>query len=274
MSSPSADLVVRVRCPGCSTAFKLKGAVRPGKRVKCPQCAGEIVIPEFEAKAKKSASASTAAPKPAPAKKPKKATEDDWLDDLSALDETAIENSDTAVLPPRTGAPPPRKAPARTIDTGPPRGSGHPRREPSGFSLGAFGPLVGCVCGGLIGGAIGAGVWAGIALATGYELGFIAWAIGALTGIGVRVGSGGDDGPLLGGLAVLIAFASIGIGKAASIYLIANNMGAFPPDASFIKIIYVCCAMVPLMMGFWDILWFGLAGLSAFKIGSGLVSDD
>jgi hypothetical protein len=39
--------------------------------------------------------------------------------------------------------------------------------------------------GGLVAGAIGAGIWAVIAYFTGFELGWIAWGVGLLVGVGV-----------------------------------------------------------------------------------------
>lgn len=61
--------------------------------------------------------------------------------------------------------------------------------------------------GGLVGGAIGAAVWAAIMYFTHYEIGWIAWGIGFLVGVGVRKGagdwSGMSPGLIAGGLAAL-----------------------------------------------------------------------
>lgn len=43
------------------------------------------------------------------------------------------------------------------------------------------------VGGGLLGGLIGAGIWVAIAHTTGYEIGWIAWGVGGLVGLGVRL---------------------------------------------------------------------------------------
>lgn len=158
MSSASTNEFVRVRCPGCQAALKLKGAVRPGKRIKCPKCQGEIVVPDNSpqpAAGLPSAVAAASAPHPAKPKKP--SSEDDWLDDLGSLDNTAVNLGDTAVLPPRVGASQPRKS-SSTIQARTPRKTGGRRREQGGLSLGMFGPILMAVGCGLIGGGIGAAI--------------------------------------------------------------------------------------------------------------------
>jgi hypothetical protein len=64
---------------------------------------------------------------------------------------------------------------------------------------------LGAIAGGAIAGTIGALVWAGIALFTGYELGWIAWAVGGLVGFGVLVGSAGEKSSASGVVAVVLA---------------------------------------------------------------------
>ena len=126
----------------------------------------------------------------------------------------------------------------------------------------------------MIGGAVGAAIWAGIAIATDYEIGWIAWGVGVLAGFGVRAGSGGEDGPLLGGLAVLIACLSIMVGRMATIFVILGRLGEFPEEAGIGFRLFASMLVIPFTFDFWSVLWMGLAGLSAFKIGSGLASDD
>lgn len=91
--------------------------------------------------------------------------------------------------------------------------------------------------GGAIGGLIGAAVWAGIGYFTGLEIGWIAWGIGMLVGIGVRVvGSQeiayfdktqrrmvrsrvGAEGPVAGAVAAVLAVVSVLAGKYALVHL-------------------------------------------------------
>lgn len=74
------------------------------------------------------------------------------------------------------------------------------------------------VIGGTIGGVVGAAVWAGVVYFTGYEIGWIAWGLGALVGFlfarGCPVG-----GSMAGILAAGITIASIGLGKYTAVEL-------------------------------------------------------
>lgn len=78
--------------------------------------------------------------------------------------------------------------------------------------------------GGIIGGAIGAVIWALVAYNLNVESGWIAWGIGGLAGLGVAIGMGGKGGVTGGGLAILIAIVSIGIGKYSTVNLIASDV--------------------------------------------------
>lgn len=67
---------------------------------------------------------------------------------------------------------------------------------------------VGAIVGALVATAIGMIVWVGVGMA-GYEVGFIAWAIGFAAGLGATVGAGQNDTALNGVLAALIAVLGI-----------------------------------------------------------------
>ncbi len=91
--------------------------------------------------------------------------------------------------------------------------------------------------GGAVAGLIGAAIWAAIGYFTGLEIGWIAWGIGMLVGIGVRlVGSqevayfdktqrrmvrsrAGAEGPLAGMVAAVLAVVSVLAGKYALVHL-------------------------------------------------------
>lgn len=78
--------------------------------------------------------------------------------------------------------------------------------------------LFGGLIGGLVGGLIGAAAWAGIGLGTGYEVGFVAWGIGALVGFGVMLGTRGRGAAAGGAMAVVLAIGSILLGKLAWVH--------------------------------------------------------
>ncbi|MEO1236915.1 MAG: hypothetical protein AAFX76_09030 [Planctomycetota bacterium] len=76
----------------------------------------------------------------------------------------------------------------------------------------------GALAGGLIGGVVGGAIWAGIAYFTGYEIGWIAWGIGALVGYGTYRGAEAAD--VRGGvMAVVISLLAIAGGKYAAVEL-------------------------------------------------------
>ena len=98
---------------------------------------------------------------------------------------------------------------------------------------------------GALAGLVGASVWAGIALFTGYEVGWIAWGIGALVGVAVRfaskreatyTGDAAEDaireieaasdqmGP--GVVAAAIAIVSVLVGKYVAVMLLIGSLSA------------------------------------------------
>lgn len=79
---------------------------------------------------------------------------------------------------------------------------------------------------GLVGGAIGAGIWAAIAYVAHYELAFIAWLVGGLVGMGVRLGAGDEDGWTPGVLAGALAAAAVLAGKYAAVAILAHQITA------------------------------------------------
>ncbi|MFT5052582.1 MAG: hypothetical protein ACI8QZ_004018 [Chlamydiales bacterium] len=72
---------------------------------------------------------------------------------------------------------------------------------------------------GLIAGAIGTAAWAAIVHFTGYEIGYLAWGIGFIVGLGVAMGSKGEGDLITGALAVVISVLSIVAGKYAAAYI-------------------------------------------------------
>lgn len=82
------------------------------------------------------------------------------------------------------------------------------------------------IAAGAVGGLVGAAIWAGISYFANYEIGWIAWAIGAIVGFSVRVAAGEqNEGMAPGATAVSVSIGAIVLGKyLASFFLVANLM--------------------------------------------------
>jgi hypothetical protein len=77
----------------------------------------------------------------------------------------------------------------------------------------------------LVAGAIGAGIWAVIAYFTGFELGWIAWGVGLLVGVGVAIGNKGEGSVPAGVLAAVLAILSVVGGKYAMVRMVIPDEG-------------------------------------------------
>lgn len=67
--------------------------------------------------------------------------------------------------------------------------------------------------GGVAGGVIGVILWTSVTYFTGYEIGWVAWFVGVLTGLGVSAATERRGRILIGAMASLIAVGAIGAGK-------------------------------------------------------------
>tara|TARA_R110002072_G_scaffold50036_1_gene135414 strand:+ start:1543 stop:2160 length:618 start_codon:yes stop_codon:yes gene_type:complete len=77
---------------------------------------------------------------------------------------------------------------------------------------------LGAVIGALLAGFIGSAAWALLILKANYEIGWLAWGIGGLVGLGALIGSGRKISPMNGVLAAVIAVLSVFGGKFAAIH--------------------------------------------------------
>ncbi|MEP3481051.1 MAG: hypothetical protein ABJZ55_17515 [Fuerstiella sp.] len=76
----------------------------------------------------------------------------------------------------------------------------------------------------VIGGAVAAAIWAGITYGTGMEIGWIAWGVGFVVGLAVRIASGDSyDGVAPGLIAVVGAILALVVGKYAAIHLLVDQ---------------------------------------------------
>lgn len=79
------------------------------------------------------------------------------------------------------------------------------------------------VLGGLVGGAIGAAIWAGVAYQFNREIGWIAWGVGILTGLGVQAVARQYADVVSGVIAAVIALVAVIGGKFATASLVAED---------------------------------------------------
>lgn len=120
--------------------------------------------------------------------------------------------------------------------------------------------------GGVLAAVVGAGIWALVGCLTHKEIGWIAWGIGFLVGVGVRYAAylgGEDESDWQGLFAGAMAIAAVIFGKFALYVSLAGWGDQALHAPSFAEI------FTPF-----DLLWFGLAAVTAYKIGVGTYGAD
>jgi len=103
--------------------------------------------------------------------------------------------------------------------------------EPSAPMFG-FPPIVGAI----LGAAIGASAWALIAHFTGYEVGYVAWGVGALVGFGST--SCGGKGASMGLACAALALVAIFVGKVGAVQLTWGSVSEEIADEMFNQEVY------------------------------------
>lgn len=84
--------------------------------------------------------------------------------------------------------------------------------------------ILGAMIGGMVGGAIGAAIWAAVAYFANIEIGWIAWGVGGLVGLGAALGARGETGIETGVAAAVIALIAVAAGKYAAVGLYVNEI--------------------------------------------------
>jgi hypothetical protein len=134
--------------------------------------------------------------------------------------------------------------------------------------------LVPALLGGLIAAVIGGAVWGGIVIWTGYEIGYVAWGVGLLCGMGVVMLSQGKRGMPLQLIAVVSSVLGILIGKYMAFFdavkaVVIQDQGAEAAEAmsmfSLGGIQFFAENITSLASGF-DALWMVLAVYTAWSI--------
>jgi len=116
-----------------------------------------------------------------------------------------------------------------------------------------------------IGAGIGAALWSGVAIATNYEIGYIAWALGGLAGLGMQIGYG-DNNEKAGLTAAGISLVGIGASKILIVYFILKARPEFGPNLSIFDLISF--DVIKMTMGPMDFLFIFLAVATAYRVGA------
>lgn len=186
-----ADEKIVISCASCSAKFRVPAAA-VGKRGKCPKCAAEFRV---------------TAPEPEPAAVAEAQSDDDLLSGLGGGMAVAPAAPRIATKPcPHCSGSMPVSAgicPACGKSPFATSGGGGGRTAVLGAAKAAAGVLGGAAAFGgpvvmgfalsAVGALVGAVIWAGVAYATNYEIGWIAWGLGALAGAGMHIGVKGSS---------------------------------------------------------------------------------
>jgi hypothetical protein len=131
------------------------------------------------------------------------------------------------------------------------------------------------ILGGVIAAVVSGVVWAAIAIWTGYEVGYVAWGVGLLCGLGVVLFARGKKGMPLQIVAVVTSVLGIVIGKYGTAqydyqqWLIEEGHGATVAAQYSLfsgDMMQVFAENLPNMMSGYDLLWVGLAVYTAWSI--------
>ena len=122
------------------------------------------------------------------------------------------------------------------------------------------------VLGGLIAAVISGAAWGGIAIWTGLEIGYVAWGVGLLCGVGVLTAAQGKRGMPLQIIAVVTGVLGIVIGKYISFaYAQASDPFSWMSIFSMGRVQLFVSDLSAMVSGF-DWLWMALAVYTAWSI--------
>lgn len=129
--------------------------------------------------------------------------------------------------------------------------------------------LLVAAAGGLAGALVGAAVWTGVAIATNFEVGYIAVLVGFLAGLGVKMGARTQRGPLLqylaAGLAVVGLFAAKYMLFAYTVVHVGQEQGV---DISYFdgRLLSLFPEALGEMLSAFDALFLVLALMAAYRV--------
>ena len=140
------------------------------------------------------------------------------------------------------------------------------------------GDLLRGICGGIAAAVVGGVIWGVIVIATGYEVGYVAWGLGLLAGITVVLATRGKRGVPLQIVALASSAMGILIGKYVIFYhflkkAVEEEMGAAVArelSVFSVSVMSLFFQSVGLLLSGFDVLWVVLAVLTAWRIPKGL----
>jgi hypothetical protein len=251
-------MAIELACPKCRQKYRLKDELA-GKKAKCAKCGESMQIPGAKpvtagvapaatAKTAQTSAPKPAAQKPAPAKPvaavvaPPKPVIADPLPDLSDLFDDSfpvsaqpsrLESTSGGSSCPKCG----ERLGANAVvcvkcgynkKTGKKMTTSHESFSSStAQKKGSASTLMKGTLFSFIGAMIGAGVWLAIVVFTGYEIGYVAWGLGAAAGVGMAAGHEDDDGTKAGIIASCMAIVGIFAAKLFAYEHIKNNIAEY-----------------------------------------------
>jgi hypothetical protein len=244
-------MAIELACPKCRQKYRLKDELA-GKKAKCAKCGESIHVPAAAPVAASAApAAKTSAPKP-PAPKPTapkpiaavapaKPVIADALPDLSDLfdDSFPVAAQPSRLESTSSGSSCPKCGGALSANavvcvkcgynkqTGKKLSTSRESASASTQKKGSASTLMKGTLFSFIGAMIGAGVWLGIIIATGYEIGYVAWGLGGAAGVGMAAGHEDDDGTTAGIIASCMALLGIFAAKLFAFEHIKNNIAEY-----------------------------------------------
>jgi hypothetical protein len=244
-------MAIELACPKCRQKYRLKDELA-GKKAKCAKCGESIHVPAASPVAAAASPAAKAptpkppatkptAPKPVAAVAPAKPVIADALPDLSdlfddsfpvAAQPSRLESTSGGSSCPKCGSALGGNAVVcvkcgYNKQTGKKLSTSRESASASTQKKGSASTLMKGTLFSFIGAMIGAGVWVGIIIATGYEIGYVAWGLGGAAGVGMAAGHEDDDGTTAGLIASVMAIVGIFAAKLFAFEHIKSNFAEY-----------------------------------------------
>ncbi len=237
----------KVVCPTCNTGYKLAKAPTKMAAADCKNCGGIITVspPVQQSQKPEAISATQAAP---------------YIDNRNGLSANPAFSAHGSGL---------ANKPSDSVTTAFPGAIGTIEDDENTLDT-----LIPAVVGGGLAAVVGGAMWGLIVKVTGYEIGYVAWALGVAAGYGVLLFARGRRGPALQIIAVISSILGILLGKYFSFFqmlkqVLIEDYGVEMADRISMlsgKTISLFISEIGSMSSPFDILWVILAVGSAWRI--------